>query len=188
MSDKIAVCVPFYRDKLNPAEELAVEHLCRFLPNERKILIIPEDLRLNRTDFEIVRFPARFFRNVLSYNRLLLSRRFYRAFRRYEWILIYQLDSLVLSDQLHRWIGNVDFDFIGAPVFDDAGQMIGLNGGVFLRPVRALFCVLLRGKGVAGEIAAKIPFMERNTATRTIKRLLINLHLTGVVNAAPVLV
>jgi hypothetical protein len=45
---------------------------------------------------------------------LLLRPSFYSRFRRYEYILIFQLDSLVFSDQLLMWC-HKGYDYIGAP-------------------------------------------------------------------------
>ena len=56
----------------------------------------------------------KYFISKESYSRLLVSKSFYEAFSEYEYILIYQPDCLVFSDQLLEWCkkGN---DYIGAP-------------------------------------------------------------------------
>src|SRR5690606_35437868 len=78
--------------------------------------------------------------------RLVLSRRFFRSFITYEYILIYHLDALVFSDQLREWCA-AGFDYIGAPWLkspDDPTQgfsEVG-NSGFSLRNVEAALRVI----------------------------------------------
>jgi hypothetical protein len=44
----------------------------------------------------------------------MLSKIFYQRFLKYDYILLYQLDAYVFSDQLHFWC-NKNYDYIGAP-------------------------------------------------------------------------
>ncbi len=54
------------------------------------------------------------FTGVESYNRMMLSSWFYELFAKYEYMLIYQIDAYVFSDQLDYWASK-GYDYIGAP-------------------------------------------------------------------------
>lgn len=84
-------------------------------------------------------FEKKFFERVETYNQLMLSRDFYQRFSTSEYILVYQLDGYVFSDQLADWCQK-GYDFIGAPLFrfhgsHEAGNRLWKvgNGGVSLR-------------------------------------------------------
>ena len=76
----------------------------------------------------------------------MLSRLFYESFVAYRYILIYQLDALVFSDQLLDWC-ETDLDYVGAPwlTCEDspwvATPRVG-NGGLSLRKVSGFLKVL----------------------------------------------
>ena len=107
---------------------------------------MPRSLNFSLPDFEIVRFPDRYFTSVLSYNKLVLTDHFYRTFLKYKYILLYQLDALVFSDQLMEWCER-DFDYVGAPWLKNANSPeqgfsnVG-NGGFSLRKVETALAVL----------------------------------------------
>lgn len=82
-------------------------------------------------------FDKKFFLDISTYSSLLLSPIFYKSFKKYEYILIYQLDAYVFSNQLQYWC-NKKYDYIGAPWFgrdtDNLGKMTNVgNGGFSLR-------------------------------------------------------
>ncbi|GHV73371.1 hypothetical protein AGMMS49940_06730 [Spirochaetia bacterium] len=74
----------------------------------------------------------------------MLSKQYYERFAGYEYMLIYQLDAYVFSDQLVQWCDQ-RYDYIGAPWLDaqDTGEnpafqqpfSVG-NGGFSLRRVQ----------------------------------------------------
>ena len=69
----------------------------------------------------------------------------------WKYILIYQLDAWVFSDQLDFWIEQ-GYDFIGAPLFEGfhKGNSInfvrGLNGGLSLRSIQTSIRLIKRIK------------------------------------------
>lgn len=76
-----------------------------------------------------------------------LDPRFYADFLQFDFMLTYELDAYVFSDQLDYWCER-GFDYIGAPWFVDYGNTgakelwrVG-NSGFSLRNVRACFQVL----------------------------------------------
>jgi len=145
-SKTVAVVVPVYREHLTADEKISYRHLNNFLGDYDKYLVAPETLKIAYSEFRIKRFSKDFFRNTVSYSALLLSRDFYQAFADYEFVLIYQLDALVFSDQLAEWCESA-WDYIGAPWLncEDADFVdvptVG-NGGFSLRRVPSFLKVI----------------------------------------------
>lgn len=87
------------------------------------------------------RFPSKFFSSLYGYNRLMISLNFYKSFKQYEYLLIYQLDAWIFKDELEYWCEQ-GFDYIGAPWFEgwhnatETSKYVGVgNGGFSLRNV-----------------------------------------------------
>ena len=102
------------RKEFTPEEEISLKHLIRFLGSYDKYFVVPESLQIIYPDFGIKRFDEKFFGTALAHTRLIFSPDFYETFADYMYILIYNLDSLVFSDQLAEWC-EMGFDYIGAP-------------------------------------------------------------------------
>jgi hypothetical protein len=114
-SKTVAVVVPMHnRVELAPEEEISLRHLVHFLGKYDKYLVVPESLNINYPGFGIKRFDDSFFGSTQAHTQLNFSPRYYKAFMDYKYILVYQLDCLVFSDQLEQWC-ELDLDFIGAP-------------------------------------------------------------------------
>src|SRR5450755_6762 len=88
----VAIVTPLYRFPLTPDEEISIRHLRHYLGRFDRYAIGPKTLPPDLADFRLKRFPQRFFKNILSYSNLLVTKEFYRAFADYEYILIYQTD------------------------------------------------------------------------------------------------
>jgi len=102
------------RAELLPEEEVSLRQLSHFLGRYDKYLVAPEGLRIERDGFRTVYFKRKFFGSAAAHNKLVIRQDFYRAFANYRYILVYHLDSLVLSDELERWCA-AGWDYIGAP-------------------------------------------------------------------------
>lgn len=93
------------------------------------------------------RFDDVNFVGVKEYSRLLLRLEFYERFKSYDYMLLYQLDAWVFSDELDYWTRR-GYSYIGAPWFemDAKGDLkivpFGGNGGFSLRDVSAFNRVL----------------------------------------------
>ncbi len=136
----VAVVVPCYRAELTPDERVSLLHLNSFLSSYDRYLVMPKSLRFGLDGFGVERFGDRWFESRRSYSALLLTTDFYRRFSRYDYILLYQLDSLVFSDQLRYWCGK-NHDYIGA-VHTIEGRVLVGNGGFSLRRVGSFLNVL----------------------------------------------
>jgi hypothetical protein len=143
----VAVFVPMSNRKyLTPEEEISFRHLVHFLGKYDKYLVVPQSLDIHYPGFELLRFSNNFFGSHEANTRLMLSRKLYSAFGKYKYILEYQLDCLVFSDQLTEWC-NLDVDYIGAPWIPCSDSPwvksphVG-NGGFSLRKVESFLRVL----------------------------------------------
>jgi hypothetical protein len=101
----------------------------------------------------------------VPYSRLLLSRELYERFGAYEYVLLHQLDALVLRDELADWCAR-GLDYVGAPWFPTADvdfvnePAVG-NGGFSLRRVDA-FLEVLSVPGVEREAARWVKGKSRS--------------------------
>jgi hypothetical protein len=147
---KVAVIIPIYKIDFSEEDNLSLCHLKQHLSGYDYYIICPENLNIELPGFSTERFNPRFFDSVSSYSRLLLSSSFYRRFLAYQYILIYQLDCLVFSNQLSDWC-DMGFDYIGAPWlktpklgWNYSGPVRCGNGGFSLRKVDSFIKVIDR--------------------------------------------
>lgn len=112
---KYAILVPIYKENLSRFEEIALNQCFKVFKNAHVIAVKPEKLLLSEERFsKSVSFDDFYFDNVFGYNKLMLSAGFYTQFNEYDYILIYQLDAFVFSNQMDLWCSK-GYDYIGAP-------------------------------------------------------------------------
>lgn len=152
----VAILIPaYYKPKFSSEELISLEHLEKYLGKYDKYFIVPDNVDVNKKEkkeFRFVKFPSKYFPSSKTYNKLLLSEGFYNKFSEYKFILIYQLDALVFSDQLLRWCKS-GYDHIAAPWFrpiigslsnkKGSSPIVG-NGGFCLRNVQKCMKILKR--------------------------------------------
>ncbi len=154
-SNIVAVVVPMYKKGLDADEQISYRHLSEYLAGFDKYIVGPESLQVELEGFSVRRFRDEFFHSTATYSALLISPEFYEAFTDYEYILLYQLDSLVFSDKLLEWCAK-DFDYVGAPWFSRDGadfvdeSAVG-NGGFSLRKIES-FLRVLQAPGASAEL------------------------------------
>lgn len=150
MNSICKIIVPIYQLNLSVDEEIALVQLRKKLNNYPICFISPESLDISnviKPGESIQRFPDHYFKGLEGYNTLLKSSVFYNSFLGHEYILIVQLDCLILGDDLEEWL-QVGWDYIAAPWFKGfAGDHApGLwrvgNGGLSLRKVESFLRVL----------------------------------------------
>ncbi|HEV8318996.1 MAG TPA: DUF5672 family protein [Vicinamibacterales bacterium] len=127
-------------------EETAFRHARHHLSRYDKFVLIPDDHPAIYPGFIPKRFPTRCFGSAERQRRLLLSEAFYRAFLDYEFILIYDLDTLVFRDDLLTWC-RAGYDYIAAPgpLSADTAHVAeskASSGGFSLRRVRSCLRVI----------------------------------------------
>jgi hypothetical protein len=131
-------------------EEISLASIRKYLSGYSICFVAPEslDLSLVKKDGEsIERFSNEFFAGIVGYNRLLKSSGFYDRFTQHDYILIAQLDCLILSNKLEEWMAH-EWDYLGAPWFKRFSEdhAVGLwrvgNGGLSLRKVSSALKIL----------------------------------------------
>jgi hypothetical protein len=146
MTFPVAIAVPAQTVELTSEGRQALRHLKAHLGAYDAFAVLPDALTDTLADLPAKRFPAGAFRSTSHYSRLLLSDEFYAEFSDYDYVLVYQLDCLVFSNQLDAWCDRL-YDYVGAPwtkrnangeaYFTDVG-----NGGLSLRRVESFRRVL----------------------------------------------
>lgn len=155
----VAVVVPIWRTKISYGEKISLRQLDKHLSQYDKFFLAPDNLskgEVNRKGYRVVRFHRSYFADRNGYNKLLLQEKFYKAFNNYKFILIYQLDALVFSNQLSAWI-NKGYDYIAAPLFKSIiatmshkmnSPTTGGNGGFSLRNISKSLEVLKKANAL----------------------------------------
>ncbi len=149
-SKRVAIVVPMSsRTGLTPDEQISLRHLRHYLGRYDKFMIAPPGVEMPFDDFTVKRFAPSFFGSIRAHMNLLVSPKFYNAFKDYQFILIFHLDALVFSDQLEEWCAR-DFDYVAPPWIKYPGapyeglpieNKVG-NGGFSLRKVSSFLNVL----------------------------------------------
>lgn len=85
----------------------------------------------------------RWFSSYAMFNRLKISPLLYRNYRKFEYILFYELDAWVFRDELEFWCSK-GYDYIGSPWFEgfykgkSDAKFLGVgNGGFSLRKTKS---------------------------------------------------
>jgi hypothetical protein len=149
------IIVPIYKefDLLTPKEVISITQLCKVLGKHHICFIGSTSLQWNKyldhakkysVDVMCKHFADFFFNSLEGYNKLLLSKKFYKLFAEYKYILIYQTDAFVFKDDLDYWCDE-NYDYIGSPWFEGWGiplpeaRIIGVgNGGFSLRKIESV--------------------------------------------------
>lgn len=114
----VAIVVPLYREPCTEQEHLALRVLNQVLGTHTIVALVPDKMRgqyksLQGFDDEVV-MPEEHFVSVNAYSALMLNAEFYSKLEAWDYVLIYQTDALVFSDQLAAWVAK-GYDYIGAP-------------------------------------------------------------------------
>ena len=150
---KNIVVIPIYKPMPDATESMSLRQCVEVLCRHDMCLVCPQELdvtaylKLTGKRIRIERFDEKFFQSVGAYSELMKSRDFYKRFRWYRYMLIYQLDAWVFEDRLDEWCSK-GYDYIGAPWFEDwrnheegYGFLCVGNGGFSLRKVKTFLKV-----------------------------------------------
>lgn len=151
-SKRAIVVTPVYKENISNEEMVSIIFAQKYLQEYDKVVVAPE--KLSKKDsfikfwqdngYKIVFFENKYFNGLSGYNKFMVSVEFYQHFIEYEYILIYQLDALILSNTLKEWL-NKNVDYV-APPWISEGERLKLesvgNGGFSLRRVQAFIDVL----------------------------------------------
>jgi len=115
---KIAICIPVHKDKLTIAEINNIRITSKTNQQIPKFFILPRSIKVDfykKTfpNVKIVFFNDKYFSSEMSYNRFLLKKDLYGAFKNYSFLTICQPDAVLIKD-----ISKINLrylDYIGAP-------------------------------------------------------------------------
>ena len=155
MNDKVCIVTPFHKSNLNESEKLSLKTIQKHFKNEKKFFVTFDENKIDLPNFERINFSKIFFENIQGYNNLCTSAEFYRSFLDFEYMLICQLDVIVLKNDLSEFISK-NISYIGAPTgkkspFDRSrkklwGRRYFCNGGFSLRKTNDFIRVLESSK------------------------------------------
>lgn len=152
----LVITMPIYKECLKGYEEISLDRLISICPHYPIRFFAPERLDVsyyvNKTkalsDVQVERFDDGYFKDLITYSKLLTSPLFYRRFEQYEYLLIYQDDAFIFRDDLGFWCSQ-GYDYIGAPFFRnyvtdfEKAPYIGVgNGGFSLRKIESMLKIL----------------------------------------------
>jgi hypothetical protein len=188
MSKRAVILIPIYKESLNPNEQISLARCFSILGHHPIVFVAPESLSFTYHEGRTTeRFADSFFQSPKTYNHLLIDPAFYERFREYEFMLIYQLDAYVFSDQLEYWCAQ-NFDYMGAPKlklrhYQNPGHVdipyihrVLFNGGFSLRKIKPIIRFLkiyhaLLPKWVANEDCMFSVYERRALPLRWMLRL-----------------
>lgn len=150
--EQIVVVIPVYKNAMTREEAASLRQCLRVLKRYDICLMTHQDLDLsvyktfyaeNDVPWRVEYFEKQCFGSVQQYNALMLSLTFYERFRHYRYMLIYQLDAYVFSDQLKEWCDK-GYDYVGAPWMRKNKQFHHTcgNGGLSLRHIDSIIQLL----------------------------------------------
>ncbi len=121
----VAVTIPIYKTVIEGSELISLSQCIKILGNYPIVFFAPKSLDtsyyesfcLNKIVFTVERFENVYFENIEGYNRLMLSVDFYKRFKQFKYILLYQLDAFVFRDDLTYWC-NQNYAYLAAPIVD----------------------------------------------------------------------
>ena len=132
----LAILIPVITPVLSNRDRQALACLDRHAPQAAtRILLVRGEIQpqFDTQGYQILRLPEICLSSITHYNGLMLSPWFYALFSSFEQILIYQLDCLLLRDDVMVFCA-LDPAYLGAPWYTKKGQLKAQgNGGFSLR-------------------------------------------------------
>jgi hypothetical protein len=122
-SSLACIVIPIYQTEFSENEKISFRQAICVFKQYDIFIICPTTLDINSTEFDknttnVIRFDDKYFKSTTSYSNLLIEPNFYKTFKSYKYMLIYQLDAYVFRDELAYWC-NLNYDYIGAPWIND---------------------------------------------------------------------
>src|SRR5687767_11158294 len=119
----IIVVIPTQKTDINHLEKASLEQVLRVLKDYKIVFVVPQSIVFNPRDLipgnkvleqvGVIKFDDEYFKSVLTYSKLLLTKEFYEPFRDYRYMFLYQMDAYVFYDGLLEW-SQKGWDYIGA--------------------------------------------------------------------------
>lgn len=146
-NNNVCVVISVYDPAPSYYELISFEQCFRILKNHSIYVIAPDGLDMTAYRNVVPAFKVKFvdkswLASKLDYNKFKLSQYFYSLFKGYTFLLTYELDAFIFSDELDEWCKK-DYDYIGAPWFDEYDPLKGNiltvgNSGFSLRKIPSI--------------------------------------------------
>ena len=115
METSVCVVIPLYKERPSAGELRSIKQACGIFAGRDIFYVIPEGMSIGAYPFQaFYEFPAYYFQTVQTYSELCCQSSFYRTFKDYEFMMIYQQDCWVFEDKLDHFC-SLGYDYIGAP-------------------------------------------------------------------------
>ena len=153
MSECAVILVLAHKSDIKPEEALALSQCASILGGHDIVVVCPSGMDVSKyreisDKIKYCHIHPWWQRTYDNFNRLKISPLLYWKFRRYDFILFYELDAFVFKDELNYWCSS-GYDYIGAPWFygfNDCtieSPVLGVgNGGFSLRRTSSALRVL----------------------------------------------
>lgn len=151
------VIFPLYTKFLSEVEMEVLKHNMQVMEESEIAVVTKKTLKdywemfINLHGYKnikIVCFADKCLSSISEYNKLMMSKLFYKKFIEYDYILIVQTDAIIFDNELDFWISK-NYSYIGAPWFEGMSKpekplsFVGVgNGGFSLRKVNDAIAVL----------------------------------------------
>ncbi|GGN00740.1 hypothetical protein GCM10010967_38790 [Dyadobacter beijingensis] len=121
MKELVTVIIPILETQITPTEEKILHHALQVLSEYPIIFVAGEGadlsvVREHAEQIDVVHFPKRYFESRQHLGQLFLMADFYDRFNWCDFLLIHELNSWVIKDELHYWCKQ-GYDYIKAPSF-----------------------------------------------------------------------
>jgi hypothetical protein len=158
-----AIILISHKEELNFFNEISLLQLKKVLGKKwPTYMICPKKNNVSAfldlvSDLKIIRIEDWWLSDYNRFGRYKLSPSLYGKFLKYKYLLFYELDCFVFSDQLEFWMAK-NYDYIGAPWYEHFhnsnhnSKLIDMgNGGFSLRKTKTMYFLsyinnLFRGK------------------------------------------
>ena len=111
---KLAIVVPCHKSSLTKKEFFSLSTIKKYLHHYDKYLVSPKKISISLRNFKNIKLNNSEFDSINSYSKLCLKKYFYEIFSKYDYILICQLDVIILNNNIQYWCDK-KFSYIGAP-------------------------------------------------------------------------
>jgi hypothetical protein len=139
MKELVSVIIPIPDPELTPTQERSLHRCLETLERYPVMFIASEGADLSivkehKADADIIYFPREYFESRRAMAKLFLLDEFYERFSWTDFLLIHELNSWIVKDELHYWCKQ-GYDYLkAAPAISDAKNIpsslsliLGLN-------------------------------------------------------------
>jgi hypothetical protein len=128
----VVILIFAHKSEIDNFEKVSLMQCFKILGHYPIRLICPEGMDISGyreiiPSIEVCFIDPKWQSNYRVYNRLKISPFLYKLFKKYEFILTYELDAFVFQDELVYWCSQ-GYDYIGAPWHGGQGKALILTG------------------------------------------------------------